>query len=382
MERIYIVSAGRTAVGRFLGSLSKLSAADLAVAASEVVLENISPELIDEVIVGNVISAGLGMNVARQVGVRVGVPIERHAYSVNMMCASGMQAVALAGRAIRAGEAKVVLCGGTESMSNGPYLLDRARSGYKLGDGALIDAVLRDGLVDSFDNKHMGFTAERIAEKYGISRVEQDEFALSSQMKCMAAQEKGVFDDEVIKLDELDKDEHPRSDTTLDKLASLRPAFKKDGSVTAGNASGINDGAAMLVVCDEKSLEKNGWEPLAAIREWTSVGCDPKMMGLGPIHATEKLCEMEGLGIDDFYTIELNEAFAAQAISYIKEFGVDEDKINPNGGAIAIGHPIGCTGGRLLVHLAHRIKREESKLALATLCVGGGMGSAMVLEAV
>ncbi len=379
MSKIYIVAAKRTPQGRFMGSLTKRSAADLAVVAAQAALKDIGVAKIDQVIVGNVLSAGRGMNIARQIAVKAGVPLERIAFTVNMMCASGMQAVILAAQAITAGEASVVLCGGTESMSNAPYILERARSGYKLGDGVLVDTLLRDGLVDSFDNEHMGLKVEELAEQYKIGRTAQDQFAAQSQAKYNQAHINGLFASELVILPELDKDEHPRSDATMEQLATLKPAFKKDGTVTAGNASGINDGAAMLVVCDEKSAAENGWKPLAEMYGWANAGCDPKMMGLGPIYATQKLCKRLGLEVDAFDTIELNEAFAVQSIACMQELKLDETRVNPEGGAIAMGHPIGASGARILVHLAHRVSQGLTKNGLATLCVGGGMGSAVAL---
>jgi acetyl-CoA C-acetyltransferase len=363
-----------------MGTLAKFPAIDLAIAAGKAALVEIGTDKIDQVIVGNVIAAGQGMNPARQIAVNLGIPVEKTAFTVNMMCASGMQAVFLAAQAIKLGEAKVILCGGTESMSNAPYLLSRARGGYKLGDGVLIDALLRDGLVDTLSNEHMGLTAERIAEKYQITRAAQDEFALGSHRKWADAQAKKKFDDELIKVGKLEFDEHPRPDTTLEKLASLPPIFKENGTVTAGNASGINDGAAMLVVCDEDTAKKNNWQWLANIRAWASMGCDPQLMGLGPIYAVKKLCRQENLSIDDFDTIELNEAFGAQVLACVKELKIDKERLNPEGGAIALGHPVGTSGARIIAHLAHRIQRGETKLGLATLCVGGGMGMAMALE--
>jgi len=332
------------------------------------------------VIVGNVLGAGQGMNIARQAGVGLGVPIERTAYTVNMMCASGMQTVILGAQSINAGNARAVLCGGTESMSNAPYLLARARSGYKLGDGVLIDTLLRDGLVDSFSNEHMGLTAERLAEMYEIGREEQDEFALRSHQRWAAAQESGAFERELAPVADLDRDEHPRPDATLEKLGTLRPAFKNDGTVTPGNASGINDGAAMVVVSDEQTAHRNGWEPLAVMIASASVGLEPSLMGLGPVHATRKLCEERGCRLEDFDAVEINEAFAAQALACIKELALDPGKVNSEGGAIAVGHPIGASGARLIVHLAHRIAAGEIERGLATLCVGGGMGAAVALE--
>ena len=374
-----IVSAKRTPIGRFLGSLKDRSAVDLACVAGEAALRGLDPALVDQVIVGNVIGAGLGMNVARQVGVRLGLPRSVPAFSVNMMCASGMQAVLLAAQAIRAGEARVVLCGGTESMSNAPYLLSRARSGLKFGDAALVDSVLCDGLVDSFDHRHMALTAEALATQYGITRAEQDDFALRSQQRYEAARVAGRFAHELVPIDKLDRDEHARAETTFDGLAKLKPAFDPQGTVTAGNASGINDGAAMLVLADRDFAAKQGWPILANLESWATCGCDPKLMGLGPVYAIRKLVERDRLEIDSLDTIEINEAFAAQTLACVRELSLDESRLNPDGGAIAVGHPIGASGARLVVHLAHRIARGASSRALASLCVGGGQGIAAVL---
>jgi acetyl-CoA C-acetyltransferase len=372
MKPLWIVSAKRTPQGRFLGGLAKYSAVELGVAAGKAALAGIDPGIIDSVIIGNVLGAGLGMNVARQIGIGAGLPVETPAFTVNMMCASGMQAVVLAAQAIQSGAARVVLCGGVESMSNAPYLLNRARTGYKLGDGVLIDSVLRDGLTDAFSNEHMGLTAERIAEHCGISREAQDQFAALSQQRHAAAEAAGHFRDEIVPVDKLEKDEHPRPETTVGTLATLRPAFLPKGTVTAGNASGINDGAAMLLVCDEARGVECGLTPLMLITAGASAGCDPSVMGLGPVHATRKIsCDPGG-----FDMIELNEAFAAQSLACIRELGLDGEKVNPDGGAIALGHPIGASGARLLVHLAHRRPRR----GLATLCVGGGMGCAVSVE--
>ncbi len=380
MQGLFIVGAKRTPQGRLSGALTKWSAADLAKEAGRGALQGVTPGDIDQVIVGNVISAGQGMNIARQVGVKLGIPVERPAYTVNMMCASGMQAVILAGQAILAGEAKAVLCGGSESMSNAPYLLDRARGGYKLGDGVLVDSILRDGLTDAFSGKHMGVTAEALGEKYGIDRAAQDGFALRSQQKYAEAQAKKIFRDEIVPVANLDRDEHPRPDVTLEKLSAMKPVFKPDGTITAGNASGINDGAAMLIVCAEPLMVEKGWTPLARIAGWSVVGVDPEEMGLGPVYATRALCRRIGLAVEDFEAVELNEAFSVQALSCMKELDLEAERVNPNGGAIALGHPIGASGARLLVHLAHRIARREIGNALATLCVGGGMGVAVMLE--
>ena len=364
-----------------MGALAKRSPVELAVAAGKAVLRQVKPEEIDQVIVGNVLGAGHGMNIARQIGVGLGVPLDKTAFTVNMMCASGMQAAILGAQAIQLGHAQVVLCGGTESMTNAPYLLDRARAGYKLGNGVLVDSLLRDGLVDSFDHEHMGLSAERLAEQYRIGRRAQDAFAVASQRKHAAAQARGAFNDELVEVDGLQFDEHPRPGTTLDDLAALKPAFKADGTVTAGNASGINDGAAMLVVCDETAANERGWRPLAVVRDWASVGCDPRTMGLGPVYATRKVCDQQTCRTDDFDTVEINEAFAVQTLACMQELQLRERLLNPDGGAIALGHPIGASGARLLVHLSHRIARGETTRGLATLCAGGGMGVAVVLEA-
>lgn len=369
---IWIASAKRTPQGRFLGGLSKFSAVDLGVVAAKAALSGIDPAAIDLVIVGNVLGAGLGMNVARQIGIGAGVPVSAPGYTVNMMCASGMQAVILATQAIQAGSARMVLCGGTESMTNAPYLLDRARSGYKLGNGTLVDSVLRDGLSDAFSGEHMGVTAERLAQRYDLSRRAQDEFAARSQQRCAAAAEAGHFDAELVSLAGLERDEHPRADTTAESLAGLRPVFDPKGTVTAGNASGLNDGAAMLVVCDEKAGVEHGLTPLMIIEGSASAGCHPGEMGLGPVHAVRKL----GAKPSDYDLIELNEAFAAQALACIQKLGLNEETVNVAGGAIALGHPIGASGARLLVHLAHR----KPQRGLATLCVGGGMGCAVALR--
>lgn len=369
---IWIVAAKRTPQGRFLGGLAKFSAVELGVAAAKAVLAGIDPAAVDSVIVGNVLGAGLGMNVARQIGIGAGLPVATPAFSVNMMCASGMQAVILAAQAIRSGDAGLILCGGTESMSNAPHLLARARTGYKLGDGVLIDSLLRDGLTDAFNNEHMGQTAERLAERYRISREAQDQFAARSQQRYAAAEAAGHFQAELVPVGKLTADEHPRPDTTPETLGTLKPAFGAAGTVTAGNSSGINDGAAMLLVCSEARGRELGLTPLATIAASASVGCEPELMGLGPVHATRRLSQDPR----EFDRIELNEAFAAQALACIAELELDEATVNAQGGAIALGHPIGASGARLLVHLAHQRPRR----GLATLCVGGGMGCAVVVE--
>ena len=380
MDRICIIAAKRTPQGKFLGGLEKYSAIELAIFAAKETLKEVDVNDVDQVILGNVIMAGQGMNPARQIAVGAGIPIDKPAFTVNMMCASGMQAVILAAQAIKTGVADVILCGGTESMSNAPFLLDRVREGYKLGDGVLIDSLLSDGLIDTFEKEHMGITAERIAEKYKITRKEQDEFAFLSHQRYFKALKKKVYDDELVEVGGLINDEHPREDTTTGKLGTLKPAFSDTGTVTAGNASGINDGAAMLLVCSEKFALKKGINVLAVLRTSASIGCDWRFMGLGPVYATRKLCKVNNLKINDFDTIELNEAFASQALACIRELEIDIEKVNPDGGAIALGHPIGASGARIIVHLVLRIKNGRSKRALASLCVGGGMGSSIVLE--
>lgn len=381
-QRVYIVAARRTPQGRLLGALSSYSAADLAVHAGTAALSGVSPDIVDRVIVGNVLGAGQKLNVARQVALRLNLPVHVPAFTVNMACASGMLAVSLADQAIRLGEAGVVLCGGTESMSNAPYLLPKARRGYKLGDGVLIDTALSDGLTDALCGEHMGITAERLAKEYGLGREAQDAFALRSQQRTARAMRGGVYADELVAVDKLDTDEHPRLDSTLDTLASLKPAFNPAGTVTAGNSSGINDGAAMLLVAAAAAVEKHGLKPLAQIEASTEIGCDPKRMGLGPVYAIRALCDKLGCSIDAFDTVELNEAFAAQALACMIELKLvpDADHVNRHGGAIALGHPIGASGARLVTHLAHQLHRGHSRRTIATVCVGGGMGAAIALR--
>ena len=376
MNEVCIISARRTPIGRFLGSLARESAVDLACHAGDAVLADIDRGKIDQVIIGNILSAGQGMNIARQIGVHLGLPISAPAFTVNMMCASGMQAISLAAQAIRCGDANAILCGGTESMSNAPHLMPRSRAGIKLGDGKLVDSILRDGLVDSFDHSHMAFTAENLATKYDISREEQDAFAAESQRRYEDALQRGAFADELVVHAKLDADEHPRADTTTESLAGLKPAFDAEGSVTAGNASGINDGAAMLHLASREAAEANDWPIMAVVDDSASVGCDPKEMGLGPIYASRKL----GVSLDKYDAVEINEAFAAQVLACLREMKLETDRINPNGGAIAMGHPVGASGARLVAHLAWQIQRGEIHSGLATLCVGGGMGSAISLK--
>lgn len=379
MREVCIVSAKRTPFGRFLGSLSRLSAVDLACHAGEAALGNLDRSSIDQVIVGNILSAGQGMNMARQVGVRLGIPVSATAFTVNMMCASGMQAISLAVHAIASGESDIILCGGSESMSQAPHLVPRFRTGLKLGDGKLVDSILRDGLVDSFDQRHMALTAEALASDYSLSRAEQDAFAASSQARAAAATESGVFADELAPLDKLDRDEHPRPDTTAESLAALEPAFDPEGSVTAGNASGINDGSAMLLLSSRETAEARGWPILSVVSGTASVGCEPARMGLGPVHAIRKLLDRSSVGLAEFDQVEINEAFAAQVLACLRELELPAEAVNPNGGAIALGHPIGASGARIVTHLAHRIASGEIRTGIASLCVGGGMGAAISL---
>jgi acetyl-CoA C-acetyltransferase len=378
---VWIVAACRTPQGRFLGGLGSCSAAQLGVAAARAAMEraSVSPNAIGQVIVGNVLSAGAGQNIARQVALGAGVPEDAPAFTVNMMCASGLQAVALAARAIAAGEADAVLCGGAESMSNAPHLLERSRAGIKLGNGTLVDSLLRDGLVDAFSGKHMGECVEALALARNISRARQDAFALLSQQR--AAQGREALAAEIVPVGKVTADEHPRADTTLESLAALKPVFDPHGTVTAGNASGINDGAAMLVLASAETARRRGWKPLARWVGAKSAGCAPEAFALGPVAATRALCQHIGCDVSVFDAVELNEAFAAQALACIDDLGLDPARVNTHGGAIALGHPIGASGARLAVHLAHRIAAGGARRALATLCVGGGMGIAAMLEA-
>jgi acetyl-CoA C-acetyltransferase len=380
MAGVCVVAARRTVLGRFLGKLKDASPVDLACAAARPVLDGLDASKIDQVIVGNVLGAGQGMNIARQIGIRVGLPPEVPAFTVNMMCGSGLQAVRLAAQAIGCGEAKAVLCGGTESMSGSPYLVPRARQGLKLGDAAMVDSILRDGLIDAFDGRHMGLLVEAMATHRNISRRRQDDWAVRSQARYAAAQDAGAFEDERIALEGLEADEHPRPGATLEDLARLKPAFTSDGSVTAGNASGINDGAAMLLLADRDLATRESWPILCDWIDSALVGCEPKSMGLGPVYALRRLCERQGLALAECDAIEINEAFAAQVLACLEDLGVDEDSVNRCGGAIALGHPIGASGARLVVHAAHQIHRGAASRAAVGLCVGGGMGVAALLR--
>jgi len=379
MNPICIVAAKRTPQGRFLGALSKYNTLELGVAAGKAALANIDPDLVDLTIVGRVMPPD--QNVARYIALELGIPEDRPGYTVNMVCASGMKAVSLAADAIALGQANVVLCGGAESMTNVPHGLEGSRRGKKLGDTVLVDYLVA-GLSDLRLKKQMGEMVEALASKYEIDRGTQDAFALSSHLKAVDAQKQSAFGEEMIALPELDRDEHPRADTTLDKLASLKPAFNKDGTVTAGNASGINDGATMLVLCNEKTAQQHGWTPLAYYGVHDEVGVAPDHFGIGPATVTKKLCDKHNLRLNDFDTIEINEAFACQTIACLRDLGLpdNEKRLNLEGGAVALGHPVGASGARIIAHLAHRIHRGDSKQTIASLCVGGGMGIGAVIS--
>ncbi len=378
---LFLVAAKRTPFGRFLGALAGLSPVQLATVAGNAALEGIDRSRIDLCVLGNVLGAGHGMNIARQAGLALELPQSTPAFTVNQMCASGMSSVIAGIHAIRSGEARVVLCGGTESMTQSARLLKDSRSGKKLGDIKVVDSLLQDGLTDPSTKEHMGLTAERLAGQYGITREEQDAFAVRSHAGWAAAESSGKFAAERAVLPELSVDEHARPDSNVEKLGRLSPSFKPDGTVTAANASGINDGAAVVLLADEASCKEHGWTPLARVTGWATVGCDPRTMGLGPVHAIRRLSERFALDIAAFETVEINEAFAAQALACVKELQLDPGKVNVCGGAIAIGHPIGASGARLTAHLAHRIAAGDVRNGVASLCVGGGMGIAFSLTA-
>ena len=388
---IVIASAVRTATGAFGGAFSKVSAVDLGAAAIKAALEkaNISADSVDEVIMGNVLQAGLGQNPARQAAMRAGLPETCPSMTINKLCGSGLKAVHLAYQAIAAGEADIVVAGGMENMSQAPFVLKGAREGFKMGDQKLVDTLLGDGLVCAFNDYHMGITAENLAEKYEISRNEQDAFAVKSQNRAEAAITSGRFKDEIVPVEVkqrkgdpiiVNQDEHPKFGSTLEKIGKLRPAFKKDGTVTAANASGINDGAAAVVVMSGKKAKELGVTPLVTIKANASAGVDPSIMGIGPVDAVKKALKKAKMELTDIELVEANEAFAAQALSVMKELGMSEDNVNVNGGAIALGHPIGASGARILVTLIHELKKREQKYGLATLCIGGGMGVATIIE--
>lgn len=391
MRNVVIVEAVRTAIGSFNGTLQNTAATDLGAVVVKEVLEraNVASETVDEVVLGNILQAGLGQGPARQAAVNAGVPYEVPSTTINKLCGSGLTAVHLAAQAIQLGEADIVVAGGMENMTQAPYILPQARQGYRMGDGKLIDTMLHDGLTDAFHHYHMGITAENLAEKYNITREEQDAFAAQSQQKTEAAQKAGRFNDEIVPVEvksrketiTFDRDEFPRAGVVAEKLASMRPAFKKDGTVTAANASGINDGAAALLLMSEDKANELGLKPYARIVSNAVAGVDPAIMGIGPVPATKKALEKANLTIDDIDLIEANEAFAAQSLAVAKELAFDMNKVNVNGGAIALGHPVGASGARILVTLLHEMKkRDDVKYGLATLCVGGGQGVSTIVE--
>jgi len=384
-----IVSAVRTAIGTYGGGLAEVPAVKLGEICIRAALEraDLKPSQVEEVIMGNVLQAGLGQNPARQAAVNAGLPVEVPAMTINKVCGSGLKAVALAAQAIKLGDAEIIVAGGMESMSRAPYLLEKARFGYRMGDGELVDSMIRDGLWDAFNQCHMGITAENICSDCHLTREELDEFALHSQQKATQAIASGVFRDEIVPVEVpgrkgptiFDTDQQPR-ETTAEGLAKLRPAFKKDGMVTAGNSSGLNDGGAAVVVMSAKKAQELGLKPMARIRSYAAAGVDPRVMGLGPIPSSQRALEKAGLRVSDLDLIEANEAFAAQSVAVGKELGFDRSKLNVNGGAIALGHPIGASGTRVLITLLYEMQRRNAHYGLATLCIGGGQGVAMIAE--
>ena len=391
MTEVVIVAAVRTPIGSFGGSLKDISTVDLGSLVIKNAIERagLEPEQVDEVIMGNVLGAGLGQNVARQMSVHAGVPVTVPAFTINKVCGSGLKAVQLAVQAVLCGDAEVVVAGGAENMSQAPYILPNQRWGSRMGNATVVDTMLRDGLTDGFEDYHMGITAENVAEQYGITREDQDSFALQSQKRAVVAVESGRFKEEIIPVEipqrrgeplVFDMDEFPRKDVSLEGLSKLRPAFQKDGSVTAGNSSGINDGAAAVVVMSAEKAKELGITVLATIKSYASAGLDPKVMGCGPIYASRKALEKAGLTVADLDLVESNEAFAAQACAVAKELNLDLEKVNVNGGAISLGHPIGASGCRILVTLLHEMQKRDAKRGLATLCIGGGMGTALIVE--
>ncbi|MFQ5844411.1 MAG: thiolase family protein [Planctomycetota bacterium] len=379
MERVAVVRALRTPIGRFLGGLSSLSAPELGIAVVSKLLEDLDLA-IDELIFGCARQAGCGPNPARQIAVRSGPGEECVAHTVNMAGGSGLKAIVLGVEAIRLGRARAVVCGGTESMSRLPFFLERLRTGYRLGHGELVDGMYRDGFHCPLADQLMGRTAETLAERYELSREEQDAFALSSQRKAGAARDGGAFEDEIVAVETrkgpVAVDEHPRPDTTLEKLGRLPPVFKKDGTVHAGNSSGITDGAAALLLVPESTVRERRLEPLGYFEDSAAAGVDPRIMGIGPVPATRRLLERTGAQLTDFDLVELNEAFAAQVLACQRDLGIEADRLNVHGGAIALGHPIGCTGARIVVTLLHAMRRREADRGLATLCISGGLGLA------
>ncbi|HLS22696.1 MAG TPA: acetyl-CoA C-acetyltransferase [Pseudogracilibacillus sp.] len=390
-QDVVVVSASRTAIGSFGGSLASVKATTLGATVIQDVLEKagVQPDLVDEVIMGHVLQAGLGQNTARQAAVEAGLPEHVPALTINKVCGSGLKAVHLAAQAIIAGDAEVVVAGGMENMSQAPYVMPGARDGYRMGHQTIVDSMINDGLWCAFNDYHMGITAENIVERYELSREEQDTFSAESQRRAQAAIEAGKFKEEIVPVEVpqrrgepviFDTDEYVRGDTTAEKLGNLRPAFKKDGTVTAGNASGINDGAAAVLVMSREKAAHLGVKPIATIVANASAALDPSVMGLGPIPATEKVLEKANLSVADIDLVEANEAFAAQSLAVVKDLGFNAEQVNVNGGAIALGHPIGASGTRILVTLIHEMKRRNDTYGLATLCIGGGQGVATIIK--
>ena len=390
MEDVVIVAAGRTAVGKFGGSLAKVPAAELGAHVIKTLLARVGIDgaAVGEVILGQVLTAGVGQNPARQALIKAGLPNMVPGYTINKVCGSGLKATHLAAQAIKCGDADIVIAGGQENMSAAPHVLNGSRDGFRMGDVKMIDSMMNDGLVDAFEHYPMGITAENVAKKFDVTRAAQDEFALQSQLKAEAAQKAGKFKDEIIPFEIVgkkgsvvfDTDEYPKHGTTLESLAALRPAFAKDGTVTAGNASGINDGAAAVIMMSASKAKELGLKPLARIKAYSSSGIDPSIMGMGPVSATRLCLQKAGWTHEQVDLLEINEAFAAQAIAVNREMGWDTNKINVNGGAIAIGHPIGASGARVLVTLIYEMIRRDAKKGLASLCIGGGMGVALAIE--
>jgi acetyl-CoA C-acetyltransferase len=390
MSEVVIVAAARTAVGKFGGTIAKISAAELGahVIKGLVAKTGIDPALISEVLMGQVLTAGVGQNAARQAVIKAGLPDMVPAMTINKVCGSGLKATHLAAQAILCGDADIVIAGGQENMSASPHVLNNSRDGFRMGDAKLVDTMIVDGLWDVYNQYHMGVTAENVAKKFNVSRAEQDEFAMTSQNKAEAAQKAGKFKDEILPLEiaskkgsiVFDSDEYIKAGTTLESLSGLRPAFNKEGTVTAGNASGLNDGAAAVMMMSAQKAQQLGLKPLAKIKAYASAGLDPTIMGMGPVPASQRCLQKAGWTHKDLDLMEINEAFAAQAIAVNKEMGWDTSKINVNGGAIAIGHPIGASGCRVLVTLIHEMIRRDAKRGLASLCIGGGMGVALAIE--
>lgn len=390
MQEVVIVAAKRSALGKFGGQFKNISAVDMGVQIMKQTMEsiNLDPKLVDQVILGNVLSAGLGQNVARQVALKSGLAKESTALTINQVCGSGLRSVMLAAQNIMLGDSDIIIAGGTENMTRAPYVMENARWGERMGNGEIVDTMLNDGLTDAFSNDHMGITAENIADQYNISREAQDAFAAASQMKAIAAMEANRFADEIAPVtiqqkngeQIVNEDETPRSGVTPKRLAKLAPVFKEDGSVTAGNSSGINDGAAMIILMSKEKADELGLEPMVSIASYATGGVDPSIMGTGPIPTTKKALAKAGITVDQLDLVEANEAFASQALCVSTSLDLDPEKVNVNGGAIALGHPIGASGARILVTLLHEMQKRESHYGLATLCVGGGQGVSLIVK--